>query len=70
MTDAERLFECVALKGECPDCARTTLDMVSTYVFCKSCHASFAVTGFHIERAEIDAKFFPKSGDVIPFKAA
>jgi len=53
MTEPEYFFECIAMKGECPDCHKAALKHVNeTHVYCRYCRAEFLVSGFHIKRAE------------------
>jgi len=52
MTEQEYFFECIAMKGECPDCHKTALKHITeTNVWCNYCRASFLVSGFYIKRA-------------------
>lgn len=50
MTENERLFEAIALKGQCPDCNAVALQSNGPYVNCKSCHAMFIAQDFYVRR--------------------
>jgi hypothetical protein len=50
MTEQEHLFECIALKGECPDCGRTSLVRSNAYVRCRVCRNNFFANDFIIQR--------------------
>jgi len=50
MTEQEYLFECIALKGECPDCGKTTLIRKGSHVRCRICRAAFFAEDFSIQR--------------------
>jgi hypothetical protein len=50
MTEHEYLFECIALKGECPDCGRVSLVRSNSYVRCRFCRNEFFADNFIIQR--------------------
>lgn len=52
MTENEFLFECIAMKGECPDCNTITLQVNGPFVQCKSCQAVFTVNSFYGQRVK------------------
>ena len=41
MTEPEYFFECIALKGECPDCHEQKLIRSSTFTACGHCGSQF-----------------------------
>ena len=53
MTEQEYLFECIALKGECPDCGKTTLVRKGSHVHCRLCRAAFFAENFSVQRVMI-----------------
>lgn len=68
MTEQEYLFECIALKGECPDCRRMTLTSESAYrIWCKSCNSQFGVDVASVHRIEVDPSIL-KTGKVLEFR--
>jgi hypothetical protein len=52
MTENERLFESIALKGQCPDCNAVALESNGPYVQCKSCRAMFIAQEFYVRRVK------------------
>ena len=53
MTEQEHLFECIALKGECPDCGRSTsLVRSNSYVHCRFCRTTFFATELTVQRVQ------------------
>jgi hypothetical protein len=64
MTEAEYQFECIALRGQCPDCQRLTLEKNGAIIHCKSCHAAFYADSFYVRRVELQSGVLP-TGDVI-----
>lgn len=55
MTEQEHLWECIAMKGECPDCARISLARNGSYVHCRLCRAKFFADNFIVQRIKEDA---------------
>jgi hypothetical protein len=66
MTQNEYEFECIALRGQCPDCNQVKLDMTGSIIFCKACHASFYAGDMFVRRVEVDPRLF-KTGEVVEF---
>jgi hypothetical protein len=52
MTEQEHLWECIGLKGECPDCYKTTLVRHDSYVHCRLCRARFFASDFTVQRID------------------
>lgn len=50
MTENERLFEAIAMKGQCPDCNAVKLQSNGPYVHCKACHSMFIAQEFYVRR--------------------
>ena len=50
VTETERLWECVGLKGECPDCEKTVLVRNGSYLHCRLCRARFFADNFVVLR--------------------
>jgi ribosomal protein L37AE/L43A len=53
MTEAEYQFECIALRGQCPDCQRVTLEANGAIIHCRSCHAAFYAGSFYVRRVQL-----------------
>jgi ribosomal protein L37AE/L43A len=64
MTEAEYQFECIALRGQCPDCQRITLEANGAIIHCKSCHAAFYAGSFYVRRVQLQDGILP-TADVI-----
>jgi len=56
MTEQEYLFECIGMKGECPDCHKTTLIRTNAHVRCRICHAMFFADNFIVKRVHAHIK--------------
>jgi hypothetical protein len=52
MTEAEHLFECVVMKGQCPDCNAVRWVSNSDYVKCQECNSTFIVGSFYVRRCK------------------
>jgi len=67
LTDSERMFESIVMKGQCPDCNQVKLEANGPYVHCKSCHSMFIAQEFFVRRVEPTQAKWPqmKTGDVI-----
>jgi hypothetical protein len=52
MTEDQYFFECIVLKGECPDCSFWQLDIGLVSVQCPRCHSIFEQSGFHFRRVK------------------
>ena len=50
MTEAEHDFECVGLRGQCPDCDAIQLRLDGSTVICKACGSQFHVQYCHVQR--------------------
>jgi ribosomal protein L37AE/L43A len=53
VTETERLFECVALRGHCPDCDEPTLERTGSYVRCHQCHSAFFAADLMVTRVKM-----------------
>lgn len=67
MTENELLFECVVLKGECPDCHSAKLSIHGTVRYCTVCHSAFSLDSFHVMRVII-ASGVLQTGTVVDAK--
>jgi hypothetical protein len=56
MTEQEHLFECIALKGECPDCGKFSLQRKGSYVHCRLCRATFFAENMSVQRVKIEER--------------
>jgi hypothetical protein len=68
MTEAEYVFECIALRGQCPDCQQTKLmhsESNHAFIYCKACHATFFSGNCFVRRVTLaDISILP-TGEVI-----
>ena len=56
MTEQEYLFECIGMKGECPDCHKTTLVRTDSHVHCRLCRSVFFADNFIVQRVRHPVK--------------
>jgi len=50
VSEQEHLWECIGLKGECPDCGKFTLQRKGSYVHCRLCRSIFFAENLLVQR--------------------
>jgi hypothetical protein len=59
MTQVEHDFECIALRGQCPDCNAIKLEHVNSIIYCRGCHAAFMAGEVFVQRVTLGDKILP-----------
>jgi hypothetical protein len=59
MTQAEHDFECIALRGQCPDCSAIKLEQINSIIYCRACHAAFMAGEVFVQRVTLSDKILP-----------
>jgi ribosomal protein L37AE/L43A len=59
MTQAEHDFECIALRGQCPDCSAIKLEQINSIIYCRGCHAAFMAGEVFVQRVTLENKIMP-----------
>jgi len=59
MSEMEHLWESIAMRGECPDCHKTSLARNGSYVHCRLCRSMFFVDNMLITRMPTTDKKSP-----------